>query len=251
MTPPRFVTRAQWRARAPKRPGLPTNITPGRGGVGIHYEAAAPPASHTLCDDAVRQIQVFHQDTRGWIDIAYTALICPHGYIYEGRGLHKRTAANGTDDANQRYYALCWLGDEKHPPGPAAVQAFRDAIAWCRGDGGAGKEIRPHSVFFNTACPGDTLRSLIRSGQLEPGTTAPPAPVLVTVEARLPVLHRGDSGWAVGVLQALLTAHGATVAVDRDFGPATAKAVAAFKLKRKLGTTARVGEQEWQALLAR
>lgn len=68
-----------------------------------------------------------------------------------------------------------------------------------------------------------------------------------------PVLRQGaNSTWpkvTVRSLQYLLDAHGAKLAVDGVFGPATTAAVTAFQRAHHLATDGVVGPQTWGALL--
>jgi len=116
-------------------------------------------------------------DSRGWADIAYNFLVCPHGYTFEGRGWGRRSAANGTNDANAYYHAVCYLSGDGDPFTDLAKGQFvavRDAWV-ARYQKNA--VVMPHSAFVSTACPGDAIRSWIRSGL--PGGSTPPAPVEV------------------------------------------------------------------------
>src|SRR5687767_4703415 len=118
-----FVSRAQWGARPPRstsRIGAPYWVA-------LHWEGPKMgwPWDHSQCAAKVRSIQKFHMDSRGWADIAYSALYCGHGYVFEGRGLGKRTAAQGTNSGNDHYYALCYLGGENDGFPEAAKTAGR------------------------------------------------------------------------------------------------------------------------------
>lgn len=66
-----FVSRADAGLRAPK--SFSRRITPGQGGVAIHYGGPALHLrDHGACVRTWRAWQAFHMDTRGWADIAYT-----------------------------------------------------------------------------------------------------------------------------------------------------------------------------------
>ncbi|UGY92846.1 peptidoglycan recognition protein family protein [Streptomyces gobiensis] len=154
---PRFISRPQWRARSPKRRS--TRIYPARGGVAVHHLGPKRFAAskHSFCPAQVRGIQNTHMDDRGWDDIAYTYLVCVHGYVFEGRGVGIRTAANGTNDGNDRYYAVCGLvggGSAYDPITDQLIQGFRNAIAHLRSVGNAGTSITGHKTFMATECPG-------------------------------------------------------------------------------------------------
>lgn len=125
---------------------------------------------HDTCDDKVRTIQAFHMDTRGWADIAYNFVVCPHGYTFEGRGWGRRSAANGTNPGNDAYHAVCFLGgvgDTFTDQAKGQFVACRDE--WVRLYGRAA-DVRPHSYFLQTECPGPAIRDWIAHG-LPGGTT--------------------------------------------------------------------------------
>lgn len=166
-----FVPRDEWGARAPTNRN--TNITPEHGGVTVHYVDGVPVAreDHADCAAQVRGIQNHHMDTNGWADIAYTYLTCVHGYVFEGRGPGHRTAANGTNDGNQNWYAVCGLvgGAEGtyDPVTDELVDAFQWSIADLREAGGAGTGINRHMDHLATSCPGQ-LSDYVQDGSLEP-----------------------------------------------------------------------------------
>jgi peptidoglycan hydrolase-like protein with peptidoglycan-binding domain len=64
-----------------------------------------------------------------------------------------------------------------------------------------------------------------------------------------PIIRRGDDGHPVRSLQQLLRAHGHTVVVDGDFGPATDAAVRALQTSRGLTADGIVGPQTWPAAI--
>lgn len=155
-----FVTRAQWGARLPR--SFSRNITPGRGGVAIHYGGESVPiTTHSQCVSTWRSWQTFHLDGRGWADIAYTMGVCQHGYVFAGRGEGIRTAANGSNHGNQTHYAVCWIGGARQRPTASAIQAMAWAINELR-DSGAGLSVKPHSHFNSTGCPGAEWTRLAR-----------------------------------------------------------------------------------------
>lgn len=184
-----FVSRKEWGAKPPK--DQPTKINLGQArGMAVHYEAVdRAGVKHERCDDIVRAIQRFHQETRGWDDIAYSFLVCRHGFVYEGRGWGVRTAANGTNDGNAAFHAVCFMDDDQ--PGtqdatPEALCALALVIRECR-QKGWGAEVKPHSAFKSTTCPGNELKTWIRDRGFD---TPPPAPQPRAAEKTPPVRHQ-------------------------------------------------------------
>jgi len=165
--------------------GWPASAAPDQAtalGVKVHYEGSpVSNATHADCVAEVKQIRSAHlaNKVENYSDIAYNLLVCQHGYVFEGRGKHKRTGANGNQDLNRAHYAVCGLlgnvGDIK--PTPEMIQGIRDAIAYMRANG-AGSEIKGHRDGYATACPGEPLYALVKSGALAPIKAVPkPAPV--------------------------------------------------------------------------
>jgi N-acetylmuramoyl-L-alanine amidase len=119
---------------------------------------------HRNCAGRVRGMQRFHMETRGWLDVAYNHIACVHGYVFVGRGFGVRSAANGTNYANDHYFAVCFLGDDsagRADVTPEARRALEQLIAEYRRRYPRAREVRPHSDFVATQCPGDELRAWI------------------------------------------------------------------------------------------
>lgn len=178
MTVVSYVSRADAKLRPPR--SVSRRITPGRGGVAVHYGGPAQNLrSHAGCIARWRAWQTFHMDRHGWADIAYTGGFCDHGYALAGRGFGVRTAANGTNSGNQDYYAIVWLGGESETPTRLAVDALGWWVQQAR-DHGAGLRVRPHRVFTSTQCPGPHLAAeaaRLDSKPLTAQTAVDPQPV--------------------------------------------------------------------------
>lgn len=179
-----LVPRAEWGARSPRSRSRIDGVL----GMGIHWEGppmGTPP--HEKCDDHVRGIQRFHMDTRGWGDIAYNFVVCPHGRVYEGRGWGWRSAANGTAYGNDHFHAACYLGGTDDPFTDAAKDAFVEVVVEARRRYPDGKAVRPHSSFKATACPGDTIRGWLRTAAFDSAPVPPtPPPVPPAKSQELP-----------------------------------------------------------------
>jgi hypothetical protein len=158
------VARRAWGAAPAKgRPRIrPADIR----GVAVHYSGMNSDEQrlHANCAGRVRAMQRFHIEGREWLDVAYNHVFCGHGFVFAGRGFGIRSAANGTTEGNDRYFAVCFLGDDsvgRADVTPQARQALRLLLAEYRRRYPKATEIRPHSYFVATACPGDELRALI------------------------------------------------------------------------------------------
>jgi hypothetical protein len=176
----KLVTRANWGAR-PSRYELAYIAS--TGGVKIHYEGTyvpkslAAPGAHTTCAGRMRDIQAAHLANRreNYSDIAYNAVVCPHGTMFEGRGPHRQTGANGNQALNRAHYAVCAMlgASGLVVPPDAMLDGLVDAIAWLRNNGSAGNEVLGHRDGKATACPGDPLYRWVHAGAHRPDGTAP------------------------------------------------------------------------------
>lgn len=247
----KLVRRSEWGAPASSAAAY----IAGTRGVKVHYLGTAYSSrSHDRCDDYVRDIRASHlaNKVENYADIAYNMLVCEHGYVFEGRGAHKRTGANGNVTLNSQHYAVCALlgSSGLTKPNDDMLNGIRDAIDYLREQGNAGSEIKGHRDGYATSCPGDPLYAWVKQGAPRPsGTTTPTKPVeqpagkptvdlsrLITAaktdppKAGTPVSYSG-----VKVVEQALVAEGllAKSLADGHFGSST---VAAYALwQRRLG----------------
>lgn len=254
----KFVSRAElgW-GPSPAAPQAKTK------GVKLHYEGGPVTSeSHASCARRWQKIRAVHLNhpTENYSDVAYNFAVCQHGYVFEGRGYGKRTGANGTLALNQAHYAVLWMGGTSGvtTPSPEAVAAIQEVIQNLR-KRGAGMEIKGHRDGFATACPGDALYSLVKSGALEPAAVAAvpsPAPAAPAL-APFP----GAGFFRLGRISPLITAMGkALVAAGYKgylvgpspvWGPGDKKAVKWFQEKQGwVGDNADgiPGEETWKRL---
>lgn len=129
----------------------------------IHYSSmdSERRTSHADCAGVVRSIQRFHQQTRGWDDIAYNWLVCQHGAVFEGRGWGVMSAA--TYGHNGHTQAVCFLGgdregrDDVTAGGRAALaHVIRDFHRRYSG------RVVGHRDRVATGCPGDEIYAWIQ-----------------------------------------------------------------------------------------
>lgn len=174
----KLVTRAQlgWPASA-----APSQTT--AKGVKVHYEGS--PVStrlatdHDACLAEWKNIRRSHlaNTAENYSDVAYNYAACPHGYLLEGRGLRRRTGANGNQALNQGHYAIVGLVGSSGltEPTDAMLSAIRDGIDLLRKNG-AGPEIKGHRDGYATACPGGPLYAWVQKGAPRPTGTSTPTP---------------------------------------------------------------------------
>ncbi|MET7975711.1 N-acetylmuramoyl-L-alanine amidase [Streptomyces mirabilis] len=245
----KLVTRAQlgWPASA-----APTQTS--TKGVKVHYEGT-PVSTKLLTDHAEclaewQAIRKSHlaNTKENYSDIAYNYGACAHGYLLEGRGIGKRTGANGNQPLNIAHYAIVGLvGSEGlTKPTDAMLGAIRDGIELLR-QHGAGNEIKGHRDGYATECPGGPLYAWVQKGAPRPAGTAPspgtPAPAkpkvslahVVYAARHDPQAAQGHTSYRAEVLlvEKALHAEGllATQYVDGSFGTKTVSAYAAWQKK--------------------
>ncbi|MEV4679981.1 peptidoglycan recognition protein family protein [Streptomyces kurssanovii] len=148
----RIISRSGWGARPPREVAkVPTSE---RTGFVVHYSAG--PTSQT-----VRAIQNYHMDSNGWWDIGYNFLVDHDGRLYEGRGWDNEGAH--TRGHNRSHIAVCFIGRDGDAT-PAAKRAIRSLYEKTNGIVGRRLSTTYHSALDSTQCPGDDLRSWVRSG---------------------------------------------------------------------------------------
>lgn len=221
-----FVTRAEAGLRPPV--SVSKNLNTSSGGVAIHWAGGGVgQLTHRQALETWRSFQAHHVQGNGWSDIAYNFGVSQQGYVFAGRGLGVRSAANGTNEANDAYYAAVWLGgvgDGK--PSQEALAAFEWVISTCR-NAGAGPRVRPHSDFRGTECPGPVLTGMCKIWEGEIATPVKLRPPVVVHALQKAVGLTGsarDGKWGPRTDAALVAA--------RTAGPVVVKAI-----QRALGVT--------------
>lgn len=233
-------------------------------GTKVHYEGTPVSTDlltdHSKCLAEWKAIRASHlaNTKEGYVDIAYNFGACPHGYVLEGRGLGKETAANGNQTLNHAHYSVVGLVGSQGlvSPTDAQLHAIRDAIEYLQANG-AGGEIKGHRDGYPTDCPGEPLYAWVQAGAPRPGTPAPggggttpvqptgPAPQAPAWPGRY--LRQGMSGSDVRMFQQQMRNRGWTISVDGSFGPATDAVVRAFQREKNLGVDGIIGPKTWTA----
>lgn len=228
---------------------------PSAKGVKVHYEGTPVHiADHNGCIQEWQNIRASHlaNKAEGYVDVAYNFAACKHGYVLEGRGLRKKTGANGNQTLNGDHYSVvAFVGDEGDvQPTPEMLNALRDAIEYMQANG-AGGEIKGHRDGYATSCPGQPLYDWVCSGAPRPGGAPSPVPAPApTPNHPWPgqYVSRGSSGDIVRTIQARLAQRGWTIGVDGDFGPQTDRVIRQFQAEKNLGVDGVVGPKTWAAL---
>lgn len=153
-----IYSRQRWKARMAR--DRDTNPVTSGSTLFVHWSAGKGlgPRFDTLEEQcaAVRGIQNFHMDTRGWNDIGYNWVIVQpsgklrHARIFEGRGLHTIPAAQ--EGHNTGNLAVCVLMKEGEPLRKSTVKRLKSLYKRvpC-------SKVKGHRDVGGTDCPGDLL----------------------------------------------------------------------------------------------
>lgn len=168
--PPVF-NRSSWGANAASCTPSYCNTTH----VALHHTASASEYASTSwsqCAANVKATQVYHMVTRGWCDIGYNYLICPHGDIFEGRG-GGDNVRGAHDGYNCGSMGVSMMGYFHAPYNHTLTAAMKDSFvelaawkcdqqninplgsSWYAGLGAVENNLYGHRDVSSTACPGD------------------------------------------------------------------------------------------------
>ena len=129
----------------------------------VHHTADNGPKKNTRYREAehLRAMQYFHQNVRGWSDIAYNYLIMPSGRVYEGRGFGVRPAGAATDtqEWNTDSIHVSFVGTyETKEPSEKAVASYHALRKRLRAQGAKFDNTVGHGDLMPTSCPGKGVR---------------------------------------------------------------------------------------------
>lgn len=156
--------RGEWGARF-GRGGAPE---PGTAGAVVvhhfwrpHIDADATPEDEA---SAMRGVETFHVEERGWAGLGYNFVVFQSGRVYEGRGWGQSGAH--TRGMNRRSHGVAFAVDgDEHALTPAAVYACRYLLdqGVRSGDLDPDFEIYGHRDFADKSCPGDLVYPVLRT----------------------------------------------------------------------------------------
>jgi hypothetical protein len=150
------LCRDAWEAAAPRDGGQPHRIRR----ITVHHSAVVL-GDNRKAPDRVRQHQRFHQDSRGWIDIAYHYGVDRNGHVYELRdpGLAGDTGTN-YDPAGHLLLLAEGDFDREQPTDAQLTSVARLAAAGIGRyglEGDLGTVVSGHRDHASTSCPGASL----------------------------------------------------------------------------------------------
>lgn len=159
-------SRLVWRSELGWSPYSPASEADPKSGLVIHYDSydqGLPDKPHSACVDYWNSTRDYHVNSNGWVDIGYSFMACPHGYVLEGRGLFRQQAAQV--GYNATYYS-CTLGNGPSDPIPdAQIEAVRELRQWLmEPDTSIAEKVVGHRDLNSTSCPGDKAYGLVQGG---------------------------------------------------------------------------------------
>mgnify|MGYP002065138191 CR=1 FL=1 len=132
----------------------------------VHHTASVV-TDHAAAPSLVREHQRFHQEDRGWLDVAYHFIIDDAGVVYEGRPVEVvGDTATGYDTTGHVLVACEGDFDQQTVP-DAQFASLVDVLAWAAETFDIDPAtITGHRDWAPTACPGDALYAPIADGSL-------------------------------------------------------------------------------------
>jgi hypothetical protein len=151
-----IISRNAWGAQPP-RGGTPRSLSEVDTGF-IHYSDVHESIDTEAAEaQQVRAIQAYHL-SKGYVDIAYEALVGATGNIYVGRANNIWDAS--TCNNNRNGYGICALTDGFITKAQANSIQFAMVLGHLKFPNLA-RTPKPHSAACATSCPGDTIRAWI------------------------------------------------------------------------------------------
>jgi len=159
-----LLCRNAWGAQPPRGPGKPN--VPRR--LTLHHTAAYL-GDNSLAPSRLRQHQRYHQDTQGWIDIAYHISVDRNGNLYQLRDYNIVGDTATNYDPTNHFLVVCEGNFEEEPLSEAQIDGVVTVFAWAVQKFGINPAtLQGHrDASHDTACPGTNLYALITSGELE------------------------------------------------------------------------------------
>jgi hypothetical protein len=132
----------------------------------LHHTASPEPDPADAAAQ-IRSHQRFHQDDRGWADIAYHFLIGPSGEIFEGRS-YVFAGETGTNYDPAGHFLVSLDGNYGSTmPSEAQLQSAAALFAWAAINFDLSADtLGGHRDYAATECPGDALYSVLADGSL-------------------------------------------------------------------------------------
>ena len=159
-----MLCRAAWGARPALPGGRPQTVTR----MTLHHSAVALPDNRGIIA-RLQQHQRYHQDEKGWVDIAYHAAVDRDGNIYQLRD-YNIAGDTATDyDTTGHYLVLAEGNFDEEAVSEAQLRGTALVFAWAVQFFGISPDtLASHQeVASGTSCPGKNLEAHMTSGDLK------------------------------------------------------------------------------------
>lgn len=174
-----ILKRSEWTSTPNRRAGrtlLPSEVT----AIALHYPGTGNIRHEGESKDyTAKRLRVWRdlhiRAPRSWADIGYNYAVDQAGRIWYLTGLN-RGAHAGTAEANRESVGVLLIVGDKEQPTQAMIDAVRSLRAEILKELPKATEVRPHSSYTATGCPGDPVRKLIADGVFTGKSAAQPKP---------------------------------------------------------------------------
>lgn len=158
-----LLCREAWGAR-PARPGgrrhTITRMT-------LHHEAVVL-GDNRNAPGRLRKDQLYHQDQKGWIDIAYHVGVDRNGNLYELRSTEIAGDTATDYDTTGHFLVLCEGDFDQEAVSEPQLHGTALAFAWAAQNFHVKSDtLAGHRDFAATSCPGANLYAHLSSGDLK------------------------------------------------------------------------------------
>ena len=158
-----MLCRDAWGARPARAGGTPHTITR----MTIHHTAAVLGDNRNVTA-RLRQHQRYHQDERGWIDIAYHVGVDRNGNIFELRTPDLAGDTATSYDPAGHFLVVCEGDFDQEAVTEAQLHGAALAFAWAAQNFGIATDtLAGHRDVAATSCPGANLYAHVSSGDLK------------------------------------------------------------------------------------
>ncbi|MGB7113430.1 MAG: N-acetylmuramoyl-L-alanine amidase [Mycobacterium sp.] len=158
-----MLCREAWGARPARSGGRRQTITR----MTLHHEAVVL-GENRNAPGRFRQDQRYHQDQKGWVDIAYHVGVDRNGNIYELRSTEIAGDTATDYDTTGHFLVLCEGDFNQEAVSEAQLHAAALTFAWAAQNFRiASDTLAGHRDLAQTSCPGANLYAHISSGDLK------------------------------------------------------------------------------------
>lgn len=158
-----LLCREAWGARPARAGGKRHTITR----MTLHHEAVVL-GENRNAPGRLRKDQLYHQDQKGWIDIAYHVGVDRNGNLYELRSTEIAGDTATDYDTTGHFLVLCEGDFDQEAVSEAQLHGAALAFAWAAQNFHVKSDtLAGHRDFAQTSCPGANLYAHLSSGDLK------------------------------------------------------------------------------------